>query len=90
MAVKIRLARVGARNRPFYRIVVSDVRAPRDGGFIEQVGTYDPGTEPPSVTLKSKRLEHWLGRGAQPTQTVSQLISRAGKGSAASAEVSES
>lgn len=77
MAVKIRLARAGARNRPYYRIVVADARSPRDGRFIEMVGTYDPRTNPPRVTIKSDRIDHWVGNGAQPTRTVSQLLQRA-------------
>ncbi len=88
MAVKIRLARAGARNRPYYRIVVSDTRSPRDGRFIELVGTYDPRTSPPSVTVKGDRINHWVSHGARPTQTVSQLIRRAQK--ADTEEVSES
>jgi small subunit ribosomal protein S16 len=79
MAVKIRLARAGARNRPYYRIVVADARSPRNGRFIELVGTYDPCTNPPRVTIKSDRIDHWVGHGAQPTRTVSQLLQRARK-----------
>lgn len=88
MAVKIRLARAGARNRPFYRIVVTDGRSPRDGRFIEQIGTYDPRTNPTAVSIKNDRVEHWVGRGAKPTRTVSELISQLKK--RASEEVSES
>ena len=79
MAVKIRLSRAGARNRPYYRIIVADARSPRDGRFIELVGTYDPRTDPPRVTIKSDRIKHWVGKGAQPTRTVSQLLQRAQK-----------
>jgi small subunit ribosomal protein S16 len=74
MAVRIRLARVGARNRPYYRIVVSDGRSPRDGRFIELLGTYDPRSDPPKVTLKQERVKHWVGAGATPSRTVSQLM----------------
>lgn len=88
MAVKIRLARVGARNRPFYRIVVADTRSPRDGRFIELVGTYDPRTDPPNVAMKSDRIEHWMAHGARPTRTVSELMSRIG--TATAEEASES
>ena len=77
MAVKIRLARFGTRHRPYYRIVVSDGRSPRDGRFIEHVGSYDPMTDPPKVTLKHDRVTHWLGAGAKPSLTVAQLIRRA-------------
>ena len=77
MAVRIRLARVGTRNRPFYRIVVSDGRSPRDGRFIELVGTYDPRTDPPKITLKQERVKHWIGVGATPSRTVSQLMRKA-------------
>ena len=88
MAVKIRLARTGARNRPFYRIVVTDTRAPRNGRFIEMVGTYDPRIDPPAVKVKNERIDHWVGQGATLTRTVSQLVSRSRK--AAAVEVSES
>jgi small subunit ribosomal protein S16 len=76
--VKIRLARHGGKKRPIYRIVVADSRSPRNGRFIEQVGTYDPGTKPVKVQFKTAKLQAWLSKGAQPTQTVSQLIRRAG------------
>lgn len=88
MAVKIRLTRLGARNRPYYRIVVADARAPRDGRFKEVVGTYDPRTSPPNVELRGERIEHWLQQGAIPTRTVSELIRHAKK--AESTKVSES
>jgi small subunit ribosomal protein S16 len=77
MAVKIRLSRAGARNRPYYRIVVSDARSPRDGRFIEMVGTYDPRANPARVTVKRDRIDHWVGMGAQATRTVAQLLRRA-------------
>ncbi len=78
MAVKIRLARHGSKKRPFYRIVVADERCPRDGRFIEVVGTYDPTKEPAKVELKEERLREWLKRGAQTTDTVKSLFKKAG------------
>lgn len=78
MAVRIRLARHGATKRPFYRIVVADGDCPRDGRFIEMVGTYDPRKEAAEVTLKSERVRHWLGQGATPTDTVRGLLKREG------------
>jgi len=80
MSVKIRLSRHGARKKPFYRIVVSDSRSPRDGRFIEQVGTYDPRSASGGVRLDMAKLDKWLERGATPTQTVSELIKREKKG----------
>lgn len=80
MAVKIRLARFGAKKKPFYRIVVSDARAPRDGRFIERVGTYDPKQDPPSINIDRDKVDEWLKRGAQPTATVAQLLKRVGIG----------
>ena len=77
MAVKVRLARAGGRHRPFYKIVVADERAPRDGAFLEQVGTYDPKLEPSKVELKKDRIDYWLGNGALPTKTVGEIIRRA-------------
>ncbi len=78
MAVKIRLARYGAKKRPFYRIVVADGQYPRDGRFLENVGTYNPMVEPTVVTLKKERIEYWLGQGATPTDTVSSLLKKEG------------
>jgi len=80
MAVKIRLARFGTKRKPFYRIVVSDARAPRDGRFIERVGTYDPKQDPPSINVDREKVDEWLKRGAQPTATVAQLLKRVGIG----------
>ena len=77
MAVKIRLARHGAKKRPYYRIVVADSRARRDGRFIEEVGRYHPCVTPSFVSFKQDRLEYWLGVGAQPTDTVARLIKNA-------------
>ncbi|MBW2040095.1 MAG: 30S ribosomal protein S16 [Deltaproteobacteria bacterium] len=78
MAVKIRLARFGSKKKPFYRIIVSDARAPRDGRFIERVGTYDPKQDPPSIHVDKDRVMKWLLEGAQPTPTVAQLLKRVG------------
>lgn len=74
MAVKIRLARAGAKKRPYYRIVASDARSPRDGRFLEKLGTYDPNQEPSTVTLDHARVQYWLGVGALPTITVARLL----------------
>ncbi len=78
MAVKIRLARFGAKKRPFYRIVVADERYPRDGRFLETVGTYNPMVEPSEVSMKQDRVQYWLGQGAVPTSTVNSLIKKQG------------
>jgi small subunit ribosomal protein S16 len=74
--VKIRLARHGAKKKPFYRIVVADERSPRDGRYIELIGTYDPLQNPAGVQIKKERLEKWLQNGAQPTDTVARLIKK--------------
>jgi small subunit ribosomal protein S16 len=76
MSVRIRLTRHGAKKKPFYRIVVSDSRSPRDGRFIEQLGTYDPKSSSGGVKIDKAKLEKWLKVGATPTQTVSDLIAR--------------
>ncbi|MFN7710190.1 MAG: 30S ribosomal protein S16 [Holosporales bacterium] len=81
MALKIRLARGGAKKRPFYSIVVADSRAPRDGRFIEKVGTYNPivaSDHPNRITLKTERIQHWLGVGAEPTDRVTRFLANAG------------
>lgn len=78
MSVKIRLARFGANKKPFYRIVVADATSPRDGRFIERVGTYDPRKNPPAIVLNASRIAAWIKKGAQPTQTVRQLMKKAG------------
>ena len=78
MSVKIRLKRMGAKKRPFYRIVVADSRSPRDGRFIETVGTYNPLTEPEQVTLKEEAIMNWLSNGAQPSDTVRNILSKQG------------
>jgi small subunit ribosomal protein S16 len=78
MGLVIRLRRHGARKKPFYRIVVADSRAPRDGRFVDHIGTYDPATNPPKILLKQDHAERWLKVGAQPTNTVRKLIKLAG------------
>ncbi len=78
MTVSMRLKRFGGKKTPFYRIVVSDRRTPRDGGFIDQVGTYDPKKDPVEVRFKEEKAIQWLRKGAQPTQTVRQLLIRSG------------
>ena len=78
MAVKIRLTRMGQKKAPFYRIVVADSRAPRDGRFIEEIGTYDPNLEPSAVTVNEEAAKKWLSNGAQPTDVVAKLLKQAG------------
>ncbi|MCK8617235.1 30S ribosomal protein S16 [Fructobacillus sp. M158] len=78
MAVKIRLKRMGAKKRPFYRVVIADSRSPRDGRFIETVGTYNPITVPAEVKLDEEKIMGWLQNGAQPSDTVRNLLSKAG------------
>jgi small subunit ribosomal protein S16 len=78
MAVSMRLMRFGRKKNPFYRIVVSDRRTPRDGSFIDQVGTYDPKKDPAEVRFKEEKAIEWLRKGAQPTPTVRQLLIRSG------------
>jgi len=74
MALVIRLRRHGARKKPFFRIVVADSRSPRDGRFVDQVGTYDPAFDPPRVSLRDEQVERWLKAGARPSETVAKLI----------------
>ena len=76
--VRIRLRRMGAKKKPFYRIVVADQRSPRDGRFIENIGTYDPMTDPPTVEIKGERASHWLTVGAQPSDAVARLLKKTG------------
>jgi small subunit ribosomal protein S16 len=76
MALRIRLARFGAKKRPFYRIVVTNSESPRDGRFLEIIGTYDPRQEPAAVNVKEELLSLWLSRGATPTDTVASLLKR--------------
>ena len=78
MAVKIRLKRMGSKKSPFYRIVVADSRSPRDGRFIETVGTYNPLVEENQVTIKEDRILEWLSKGAQPSDTVRNILSKEG------------
>ena len=74
MAVKIRLRRMGARNNPFYRVVVADSRSPRDGRFIEELGYYDPKSNPAVINIDKEKAEEWIKKGAQPTDTVKRLL----------------
>jgi small subunit ribosomal protein S16 len=77
MAVKIRLRRMGSKKAPFYRVVVADSRYPRDGRFIEEIGTYNPLTDPATVKIDAEKAQKWLGNGAQPTDTVKVLLKKA-------------
>ena len=79
MAVKIRLARHGAKKRPYYRIVVADARAPRDGKFIEEVGRYNPCVDPSMIEFDLEKVDKWIANGAQPTDTVARLLETARK-----------
>ena len=79
MAVKIRLARHGAKKRPYYRIVVADARAPRDGKFIEEVGRYNPCVDPSMIKFDLEKVDKWIVNGAQPTDTVARLLETARK-----------
>ncbi|MFA5586542.1 MAG: 30S ribosomal protein S16 [Saccharofermentanales bacterium] len=74
MAVKIRLKRVGKKKQPYYRVVVADARFPRDGRFIEEIGTYNPHTEPSTLKVDSDKVKEWISKGAQPTETVKKLL----------------
>ena len=76
MAVKIRLRRMGAKRAPFYRVVVADSRFPRDGRFIEEIGTYDPTKNPAAVNIDSDKAKKWIANGAQPTDTVKALLKK--------------
>ena len=78
MAVRIRLARHGAKKKPFYRIVVANGESPRDGRYLENVGTYDPLFDPAKVTLKAERVKYWIEQGAKPTDTVRNLLKKEG------------
>ena len=78
MAVKIRLRRTGAKKQPSYRIVVADSRSPRDGRFLENIGHYNPRTEPPTFELDEERARHWLSLGAQPSDAVARLLEKKG------------
>ena len=78
MAVKIRLRRVGQKKAPFYRVIVADSRSPRDGRFIEEIGTYDPNQDPSVFNIDEEAAKKWLANGAQPTETVGKLFKLAG------------
>ena len=78
MAVKIRLRRMGKKKAPFYRIIVADSRSPRDGRFIEEIGTYDPKKDPTEYRVNEELAKKWLANGAQPTDTVSRIFKAAG------------
>lgn len=78
MSVKIRLKRIGAKKSPFYRVVVADSRAPRDGKFIEEIGYYNPITQPAEVKIDAEKAKKWLSTGAQPTDTVKALLKKSG------------
>jgi small subunit ribosomal protein S16 len=78
MAVKIRLSRHGSKKRPFYRVVVADIRAPRDGRNLAEIGTYDPLADPVRVKFDSEKVSSWLKKGATPTPTVANLLKQAG------------
>ena len=78
MAVKIRLKRMGMKKMPFYRVVVADERAPRDGRFIEEIGYYNPMTEPATVKIDAEKAQQWIKNGAQPTETARTLLKKSG------------
>jgi len=76
--VKIRLKRMGAKKAPFYRVVVADSRYPRDGRFIDEIGTYDPKTDPSTINIDAEKAQKWIANGAQPTDTVKELLKISG------------
>ena len=78
MAVKIRLRRMGSKKAPFYRVIVADSRSPRDGRFIEEIGTYNPLTSPAEVKIDADKAKTWISNGAQPTETVKALLKKSG------------
>ena len=78
MAVKIRLRRMGAKKAPFYRVIVADERSPRDGKFIDEIGYYNPLTEPAEIKIDAAKAEKWLNDGAQPTETVKSILKKSG------------
>src|SRR5215218_451805 len=80
MSVRVRLTRVGSKKNPIWRVVVSDQRSPRDGRFIETIGHYNPQTDPSTIVIDEERFQHWVARGAQPTNTVKQLVRAHSKG----------
>ena len=78
MAVKMRLRRLGAKKAPFYRVIVADSRSPRDGRFIEEIGYYNPLTNPAEIKIDSEKAKKWISNGAQPTETVKSLLKKSG------------
>ena len=78
MAVNMRLTRIGAKKAPFYRVIVADSRSPRDGRFIDTIGTYNPLTTPVEIKIDAEKAKKWLGNGAQPTETVKALLKKSG------------
>ena len=78
MAVKMRLTRMGAKKAPFYRVIIADSRSPRDGRFIEEIGYYNPLTDPVDIKIDAEKAKKWLGNGAQPTETVKALLKKSG------------
>ena len=78
MAVKMRLRRMGAKKAPTYRVIVADSRSPRDGRFIEEIGSYNPGTDPATVQIDTEKAKKWISNGAQPTETVKSLLKKSG------------
>jgi small subunit ribosomal protein S16 len=85
MSVKIRMKRVGTKNTPAFRIVVADARSPRDGKFIEEIGTYNPLKQGENFTIKLDRAQYWISKGAQPSDTVASFIKKLGKAATAPA-----
>lgn len=78
MAVKMRLTRIGKKKAPCYRVVIADERSPRDGRFIEEIGSYDPMTEPATININAEKAKKWLANGVQPTDTVKALLKKSG------------
>ncbi len=78
MAVKMRLTRMGAKKAPFYRVIVADSRSPRDGRFVEEIGYYNPLTEPADIKIDAEKAKKWIANGAQPTETVKSLLKKSG------------
>ncbi|MBQ5661926.1 MAG: 30S ribosomal protein S16 [Clostridia bacterium] len=78
MSVRIRLKRIGAKKAPFYRVIVADSRSPRDGRFIEEIGYYNPLTEPAEIKIDAEKAKKWIANGAQPTETVKSLLKKSG------------
>jgi len=89
MSVRVRLTRVGSKKNPIWRVVVSDQRSPRDGRFIETIGHYNPQTEPSTIVIDEERFQHWVSRGAQPTNTVKQLVRAQAKAAPATTALAE-